>query len=410
MRVLIISQFYKPEPLPQPHELAASLVRLGHDVTVLTGYPNYPEGRLYPGYRLRPWRQEVDEGVRIVRVPLWPDHSRSALRRALNYGSFAVMATLHAPLIALRRPDVAYVWHPPPTSALAAWLLSLLRGVPYLYAIHDLWPESITEAGMLKDGPAASLIRWLDTRMCLRAGAVGVVSPGFVPFLTRRGVPRDKIHLLPDWADEASFYPLERDESLASELGMSGRFNVVFGGQLGIAQGLDTLLDAAELLREAPEVQVVFAGDGVEGPRLRAEARRRGLDNVRFLGRISADMMNRVQSLAEVLVVHLNRGFFASVSIPVKTYAYMASGRPILMALDGHAADLILEAGAGMTCPPQEAEPMADAILRLRALRPEERGEMGRNALLAFRERHSRSTGVAAHERILSDLANREQR
>ncbi len=321
----------------------------------------------------------------------------------LNYFSFAVSATVLGPLLCGRQ-DVMYVWHLPTTVGMVAWVIHLLRRVPFLYGVHDLWPESVVAAGMMRGGPLVKILNGLQRFVYSRAHLIGVGSPGFIPHLESKRVPRSKVHHLPDWADEEVFHPVARDEELAKTLGMTERFNVVFGGQLGIAQGLDTIVEAAELLREQTDIQFVLAGEGVERSRLEARVQRAGLENVRFLGQVPPEQMNRIYGLSDVLLVHLKAGFFSSLSIPGKTYAYLASGKPMLAALDGSAARMIEEIGAALVCSPEDPRRMAQAVLDFRAMTPADRERMGALGLERFRSHYSRRAGVALHEKMLSSL------
>ena len=249
MRVVFLTQWFDPEPgavrgLPLARWLAAR----GHDVQVLTGVPNYPGGRVYPGYRMRLWQREVMDGVPVLRVPLYPSHDPSARGRVANYTSFALSAaTLGAALVG--RGDVAYVYHPPATVGLPAIVLKALRGIPFVYHIADMWPESVVDSGMLGNGALRRGVERLLSRWChavyRHSSTITVLSPGFKQLLVDRGVPADKIRVIYNWTDEAMFFPHGRDETLARELGLDGHFNIVYAGNLGPFQGLSTVVRAA---------------------------------------------------------------------------------------------------------------------------------------------------------------------
>ena len=410
MNVLILSQFYYPEPIPKPHELAESLQQRGHNVTVVTGFPNYPTGNFYPGYKVRPWsvQKETLNGVRVIRLPLYPDHSWSTWGRLLNYGSFAVVASLLAPFM-VGKVDVAYVWHPPLSVGVPSVILKWFRRIPFIYGVHDIWPESAVAVGMLKDNWLVALLRKLERFVYARADVVGVVSSGFIEDIESKNVARSKIHLLPDWADESVYYPMSYDVELAKTNGMHGKFNIVFGGQLGIAQGLNTVIEAAELLKDDKDIQVVFVGDGVEKTSLEADVQARGLTNVRFLGRVTPDEIRAIYGVADVLLGHLNPGFFASLSVPGKTYAYLACGKPILMAMDGSAASLIETTGAGISCPPGDPESMAEAVRKLKAMPDEQLAIMGAAGREAFMTRFRKDVVVDLHEELMAKLAKNSE-
>ncbi len=409
MRVVILTQYYPPEPIPKPHELARGLAERGHEVVVITGFPNYPAGKLYPGVRLRPWKWESVDGIRVLRLPLYADHSRSAVRRTLNYGSFAVSTALLGSMLG-GPVDAIFAEHPPLTTGLAAWILGRVRRAPFLFAVNDLWPESVEATGMVR---SRNLLRWmgrLERFVYRRAGAIAVISPGVKGNLVGKGVPPEKVHVIPHWADESLYRPVPPDHDLARDLGMAGRFNVVFAGQLGLAQGLDVVLDAAEELSCLDDVQFVLVGDGTEADRLRQMAGKRHLGNVRFLGRQPAEKMPNIFAVSDVLLVHLRDDPLFRITIPSKTIAYMACGRPVLMAVEGDAADLIKAAGAGVTCRAGDAKDLAAAVRRLRAMSRAALENMGRAGREAFVKSYSRGVLLDRYEVILSKIALRKSR
>src|ERR1051326_426872 len=253
MRVLFLTQWFDPEPgairgLP----FAKSLMRSGDEVRVLTGFPNYPGGKVHPGYKLRPWQRETIDGVRVLRVALYPSHDGSALGRFLNYGSFALSAaTIGVGLSG--RADIAYVYHPPPTVGLPAMALKALRGMPCVYHVADMWPESVIESGMIKGKFPRRMADRLLSSWCnlvySQASEITVLSPGFKRLLIDRGVPASKIHIVYNWTDEEVFRPTARESKLCADLGLAETFNFVYAGNIGAFQGVDTIIRAAARLR-----------------------------------------------------------------------------------------------------------------------------------------------------------------
>jgi len=402
MRVLILSQYYSPEPIPKPHELAVALRERGHQVTAITAFPNYPAGRFYPEVRLRLWQEERLDGIRVIRLPLFPDHSPSALRRCLNYGSFALAAATIG-VIRSGGADVLYVESPPLTTGVPAWLLSVLRRTPFLLRVNDLWPESVEATGVVTNPRALSWIRRVEDFAYAKSSAIAVISPGVRGNLMGKGVPGEKVHVIPHWADESVYAPHPADEAFAAAHGLSGRFNVMFAGYLGLAQGLDVVVDASRLLADRPEVQFVLIGDGVAEARLRDRVR--GLGNVLFLGRQPASLMPRFFAIAEVLLVHLLDRPLFRITIPSKTMAYMACGRPILMAVEGDAADLISSARAGMVCPPGSPERLAEAVRALVKMPVADREALGANGRRHFECHYSRQVLLDRYEQLLYQIA-----
>lgn len=382
MRVIFLTQWFDPEPgnvrgLP----LARWLMARGYDIRVLTGVPNYPGGRVYSGYRIRPWQREVLGNVPVLRVPLYPSHDQSWAGRIANYTTFAVSAaTLGAALIG--GGDVVYVYHPPATVGLAAMALKALRGTPFVFHVADLWPESVLDSGMVPgDGAMRRAVeRGISTWCRLvysQSSAITVLSPGFRRLLIERGVPDAKVQVVYNWTDEDAFRPRERDMVLARELGLAGRFNVIFAGNLGALQGLDAVIRAAKRVADTPAIQVVLAGHGQKESELRLLAEQLGTTNVRFLGGGNHLEMSKLCALADVLLVHLKDLPFLATTIPGKTQAALASGRPILMAARGDAADLVMRAGAGITCAPENDSALAEAMTSLWRMGPHVLEAMG---------------------------------
>jgi colanic acid biosynthesis glycosyl transferase WcaI len=405
VRVIILSQWYVPEPDLKIHLIGKLLIEKGHSVTAITGFPNYPLGRIYPGYRQRPWAWELRDGVRVLRLPLFPDHSRSVLRRSLGYISFTVAAAVLGPILC-GGADVMWVYSPPVTVGLSAWWIGLVRRIPFVFGIHDMWPETLAATGMVaKDGLIYRCMAWCARFVHQRAAAITVISPGFRTSLIGKGVPAEKIHVIPNWADDSVYQEVEPSGERARQYGLANRFNVLYGGNIGAAQALDSLLDAAALLRDLPEVQLVLIGDGMDAERLRALAGERGLKNVRFLGQQPYDDMPHFFALADALFLQLRRDPLFEITIPSKTLAYLAAGRPIICAAEGDVADVVREAGAGIVCPPEDAGAIAGAIRRLYAMPHESRRELGRAGRRTYHERFTPGSLIGEYERLLQESA-----
>jgi glycosyltransferase involved in cell wall biosynthesis len=347
--------------------------------------------------------KETLDGISIVRVPLYPDHSRSAVKRVLNYISFALSGSLLGPWL-LDKPDVIFVYHPPLTIGIPAWILSRLWRVPFLYEIQDMWPETLRATGMLNNPRLLDVVGRFAKWVYAKADAISVISPGFRDNLIRKGISSEIIHLIPNWVDTTIYYPDEPDLQLANELGLADKFNIMFAGNIGEAQGLETVLEAAELLQDLAEVQFVIVGDGVALPRLREGVETRDLKNVRFLGRYPTESMPALYALADVLLVHLKDDPLFRITIPHKILSYMASGKPILAAIAGDAAEVVKDAGAGIICPPQNPAALAQTVQEFVALSAQARQRMGECGLRSTQEKFSRDNLVGKVESVLRDL------
>ena len=400
MKILLLTQWYPPEPCVLLHELAQTLQAKSHDVTVLTGFPNYPSGNLYPGYRLRLYQREMLAGVPVIRVPLYLDHSLSSIKRVLNYVSFAFSSSILGFWLA-PRPDVIFVYHPPLTIGISAWILSRLWGIQFVYQIQDMWPETLSATGMIKSGHLLSITGRFAQWVYSKAYSILAISPGFKKNLIDKGVSAEKVRVISNWMQDDVSERTDPDEKQAQELGLAGRFNIIFAGNIGEAQGLETVLEAAKLLKGHPEVQFVFVGDGTALPRLEKKAGDQLITNVRFLGRFPHDAMPGLYALADVLLVHLNDDPLFRITIPHKILNYMASGKPILAALAGDGADLVTAAGAGISCPPGKQEALAVAVRDFLRMSAEERKAMGERGLQTMRTRFNREVLIAKIEKVL---------
>ena len=369
---------------------------------VLTGFPNYPGGRVYEGYRIRLWQRETMEGIRVTRVLLYPSHDSSPVRRILNYASFALSAATLGALLT-ERPDVVYVYHPPPSVGLAAIALKAWKGVPFVYDIQDLWPDSVAATGMLRNPLVLGGIRKWCAFVYRNAGHIAVLSPGFKRVLTERGVPAEKITVIRNWCDEDSSRSVACDDAEAERLGMRGRFNIVFAGTMGKAQGLDTVLKAAEICAQRnPAVQFVFVGGGTE--RARLEGLSAGRSNVRFLAYRPPSEMPAIFTLADALLVHLKKGPLFEITIPSKIQAYLATGKPIIIGVAGDAADIVREAGAGLEVESGNAEQIAEASLSLAGMGTDRLKAMGAAGKAYYFRELSLRRGVDLFEGIFNQL------
>jgi lipopolysaccharide/colanic/teichoic acid biosynthesis glycosyltransferase/glycosyltransferase involved in cell wall biosynthesis len=404
MRILILSQWFEPEPSFKGLFFARELVARGHQVEVLTGFPNYPGGKVYPGYRIRPWVREKLGGIDVLRVALYPSHNKSGLHRVFNYASFALSAAVIGTVL-IRKPDVMYVYHPPITIGVAAAVIGFFRRTPFVYDICDLWPDTVAASGMMSNPAVLGLLGKLCKFVYRRASHITVISPGFKETLVRRGVPPDKIDVIYNWCDETVFkFDYEFGARLASS---ADKFCILFAGTMGTAQGLERVLQAAQIcLRTAPTVEFVFVGGGVERAKLERMAEEMKLDNVRFMPRQPMHTMGGILAGADALLVHLKDDPLFRITIPSKTQAYMAAGRPILMGVRGDAADLVKRSQSGVLCEPGNPQSIAEAVKELAGAGPERLAAMGHNGRAFYERELSISSGVEKFDRVFKAAAN----
>jgi colanic acid biosynthesis glycosyl transferase WcaI len=406
MRILFLTQWFQPEPFFKGLPFAKALREKGHDVEVLTGFPNYPGGKVYPGYHVRFYRHETMDGSSVHRLALYPSHDKSALRRILNYLSFSLSAFLLGPWL-VGKPDVIYVYNlvtlgPP------AFLFRLIFGSKVIIDVQDLWPESVANSQMFGNKAVLSVLNRLCDWVYRGADRLTVLSPGFKQELIRRGVAPRKIEVIYNWCDEAS---IEVDASTVGSIKrieFSEKFVVLFAGAMGLAQGLDTLLDCAKLCRKPlPDVQFVLIGGGVDRTRLQKRAEEIGLENVTFLPPRSMETMGEIFAMADALIVHLKDDPLFRITIPSKTQAYLYSGNPIIMAMRGDAADIVRDAGAGLLCEPENPQAMMNAIKALYEMPASERQKMGKAGYRYYTDHLSFNQGVEKFEKIMMSLSGK---
>jgi len=381
MKIGILSQWYDPEPGPAaiPGVLAREFAAAGHEVHVLTGFPNYPTGRLYAGFRQRLRSTTTSDGVTVTRVPLWTSHDSSALGRVLNYASFALSATV-AGARTISRCDVVWVYNSPVTVALP--LLVHTRGgrIPYFLHVQDLWPDSLIESGMFPGGRigrvAIAAIRRLVALTERRARRVGVISPSVVDLVLERNprMRREGLEYVPNPTDEALFTPQAVRTRTAGE-----PLTVMYTGAVGEVQGLEGVIRA--VAASDSDVRLLLVGDGIALPRLRALVDDLATDRVEFLGRVPKEQVPELMARADVHLVSLATSEFLAHTTPSKIASLLASAVPVLGVIAGDGARLIDDSGAGVTAAPGDDASLRRALDGLGSLSSEElhsRGEAGR--------------------------------
>jgi colanic acid biosynthesis glycosyl transferase WcaI len=405
LRILFVSQLFDPENAIKGAAFAQQLQALGHEVEVVTTFPSYPGGRVFTGYRQR-WRTvENMGGVRVVRVPSFISHGQSAVMRMLSYASFAVSAGVYC-LFSARKPDVVYAYYPPVMVGLMALVLGWIRRVPYVYDVQDLWPEALVGTGHLR--PEGRLFKWIE-RSCgwvySRAARVTVLSQGYRQMLISKGVPAEKVVCVYNWCDESRMQV--REGQLVNWGSVPGSFRVLYAGNLGSAQALSHVIDAASLLQKSGDqhIQIVLLGGGVQRDELCVKAQ--GLTNVTFLTPVPVDEVGAYLQAADVLLVHLADDPVFDITIPQKTQAYLLAGKPILMAVRGEAADLVAGAGAGIVVPPENAVALAAAVRLLAQKSPAQLAVMGQRGAQFYRQNMSMDQGVRAVESLLMQAVSK---
>jgi glycosyltransferase involved in cell wall biosynthesis len=407
VRILFLSDNFPPEsnaPATRLYEHAIRWVRAGHEVTVITCAPNFPEGRLFPGYR-NTWRQvEWMDGIRVVRVKTYISANEGFLKRTLDYLSFMLMATVMS--VFERRPDVVVATSPQFFCAVAGWMVGVLKWRPFVFELRDLWPASITAVGAMRKSMVIHALEWVELFLYRRADAIVSVTESFREDLIARGIPGEKIRVVINGVDLDRYAPQPRDQALAREFGLEGKFVAGYIGTHGLAHALHKVLEAAERLRHRDDIAFFFAGSGAERARVEQLVVERDLRNVRLIPRQPKERMPALWSLCDLAIVPLRDTPVFSTVIPSKIFEAMGMGVPILMSLpEGEATRIVRATGSGVCIPPEDPHAMAEAIARL-ADHPDDVMQLRQRAHAAAPQ-FSRATLAAKMAAILQEVAAR---
>lgn len=391
LRILALTIYYPPEPGANArivYELATQWKRMGHDVTVLTDVPHYPDDKVPPEYQNKQKREETIDGVRVIRCPLIIRDRGSTLGRLANNISFALSAAWRARKAG--KADVVYVYSPPIFLGIGSFLISLFKRAPVVFNVQDIYPDVAIAHGFLTNPVLIKGFHLFEKWCYAVSKRISVISEGFRGNLLAKGVPERKMDLIPNCVDASQFVVGERQNEFRREIGAESQFLVVYGGNLGYTQGLETLLDAAKILEPSrPDIRILVVGDGVEGESLRAYATKLGLKNLEFTGSVPRSKMPLITAAADALLV-IVRAHKTKIWIQSKTYEIMAAGRPVIASLDedGDNARLVREADAGVIAEPGNAEALAAAITRL-ADDPALAERLGRNGRRHIEEKYT---------------------
>ena len=409
MRLLVVSQYFWPESF-RVNDLVAELTARGHEVTVLTGQPNYPEGEVYPEFRADPERFSAFHGARVVREPMLA-RGKTRSRLVLNYASFALSGAVLGPLrLHDVRWDAIFVFQTSPiTAALPALLLRKLRDTPVLMWVLDLWPESLSAVGAVRSPQILDAVGRLVSFTYKRCDLILAQSRAFFANIERWAGDTRRVRYFPGWA-EALFVDGATGD-LAPELSpWQGRFKVLFAGNIGEAQDFPAILDAAERLRDREDIHWIVLGDGRAAPTVKEQIERRGLSaRVHLLGRFPLERMPSFFAGADALLVSLKADPTFASTIPGKVQSYLAAGVPLLGMLDGEGARVIEESGAGLTAPAGDGGALAEQVLALSQKSPAERAEMGARGRAYCAREFDRKVLIDRLEGWLQDL-QRERR
>jgi glycosyltransferase involved in cell wall biosynthesis len=355
-------------PASRTFEHCREWVVAGEQVTVITCAPNFPQGKVYEGYRNRLWQAEMVEGIRVIRVWTYITANTGFFKRVLDYLSFMFAAILAS--LFVRKVDVVVGTSPQFFTACAASVVGFFKRRPWVFEVRDIWPESIKAVGAMNDSLVIRILERIEKVLYRSASRIVVVTQAFKPALVAKGADPEKIHVITNGVDLSRFAPMPKPAELMSQLGLADRFVAGYIGTHGMAHALQTLLEAARLLQDTPEgegIHFLFLGNGARKDALIRQSSLMGLRNVLFLDSVPKDEVAKYWSLLDVSVIHLRRTELFGAVIPSKLFECMGMGIPVLHGVAGESADIVMQEQVGLVFEPENATALVQAVLDMRA-------------------------------------------
>ncbi|MBU3217103.1 glycosyltransferase family 4 protein [Clostridium estertheticum] len=405
MRILFLTQYCPPEvgaPQNRIFEFAKKLKEFGHEVTILTALPNYPRGEIFDEYKDRGVVIEEIEGIKIVRTSIYATKSKQFTKRLRNYLSFTFSSVLSGAKH-IDKQDVIITESPPLFLGFSGFVLAKLKGAKFIFNISDLWPESAIKLGVLHNKLFIKMSVWLEEFCYRRAAAVTCQTQGIVDDIVNRGFDKNKIHLLTNGVDTELFKKENRDEDFRREIGIENKFALCYAGIHGIAQGLEVIINAAEIVKDEENIQFIFVGDGPEKQDLINLVKEKELTNVTFLPLQPKTNMPKIVSSMDAAIIPLKKLELFKGALPSKMFETLASEIPIILPVQGEAAKLINNANAGIVVEPENSKEIAEAVLKLYN-DIELRNELGENGRAYVMENYARENITRKLEKILVNL------
>jgi glycosyltransferase involved in cell wall biosynthesis len=369
MHILFLTDNFPPEvnaPASRTFEHCCEWVKAGHRVTVITCAPNFPKGKVFDGYRNKPWQTEVMAGIRVIRVWSYITANEGFNKRVLDYVSFMTTAVLAS--LFVRKVDVVVGTSPQFFTACAAYAVGGLKRAPWVFELRDIWPESIRVVGAMQQSAALDILEKVELFLYRKSSMIVSVTNAFRDTLIRRGIDGTKIQVVTNGVDIDRFSPREKDAALVAEHGLAGKFVAGYIGTHGLAHALGTILDAAKQLKSAPDgdrYRFILLGDGAQKAALAERARAEGLDNVIFVESVSKDEVVRFWSLLDVSIIHLKKDDLFTTVIPSKLFECMGMAIPVLHGVQGESAGIVEREDVGLLFEPENADALCDGLRRL---------------------------------------------
>ncbi len=405
MRILFLSHYFPPEvnaPATRTYEHCKQWVKMGHEVTVISCVPHHPMGEAYPGYKNKLIHVDYVDGIKAIKILTYITANEGFIKRTFNYVFYMVMAIVVAPF--LSKADVVISTSPQFFNGLAGYFVSRIKRARWLLEIRDLWPESIVAVGAIKNQRVVKMLEAIERFVYRKADQIVPVTNAFKTHIERCGGNTDKITVIRNGVDLSFFTNAAPDVEYAREIGVEGKFVASYVGTHGMAHGLDTIVEAAELLREREGIVFLMAGDGARRAHLASEIKKRQLTNIIMLGQLAKSDMPKLWSVSNASLVLLRKLDLFLTVIPSKIFESMAMKKPIILGVEGESKEIIDAAGAGFAIEPESASELAVAIEKLAESKSlcEDFGEQG---FQHVQENFDRTVLAGHYESVLTAMS-----
>lgn len=404
MKILVVTQYFWPENF-KINDLCEGLIEKGHEVTVFTGLPNYPDGHFFKGYSFKGPYTEKFGKIDVIRCPLIPRGKNKSVRLALNYISFCLLSTLLAPFLVRGKFDKIFIYQLSPVfAALPAVVLKYIKKAPIILWVTDLWPDSLEATNVVKNKKLLSIVGLFVKFIYQQSDKIFISSRGFSKKIEAMGVSKNKIMFWPQWA-ESLFGSTESLKDYEDQKTPRDGFVVMFAGNIGSAQDFGTIVEAATLLKNEHHIKFAILGDGLMRAWAEKEVQVRGLEKTFiFLGRKPLSTMPYYYEKASVLLVSLTDTELFSITIPSKVQTYLASGKPLLASLNGEGAQIVDDWKAGFSCNAGQPQKLSETIKKMSELSHDELNQMGKNAYACYLAEFERNKLISSLESEFKNL------
>ncbi len=410
MKILFFSHYFAPEgnaPANRTYEHCKLWAQEGHDVTVITCAPNVPKGIVYPGYKNRLLKREMMDGIRVLRVWTYIAANKGTMKRIINYLSYMFSSVFFS--LFSKKPDVIIATSPQFFCGWAGLIAASLKNVPFILEVRDIWPESIAAVGAIKNKRTLRMLERLETKMYKAAEHIITVGEGYKKKLLEKNVPEEKITVIPNGIDPEIFQPTQPKRQIIQKHNLEGRFVCSYIGTIGMAGGLEVVIETARELKKQNDKGFVFmlVGDGAVKEGLQRKAAEENIDNIIFTGRVDKELIPDYLSVSNACLIHLRKTELFKTVLPSKIFEACAMAKPIILGVEGFAADFIKKAKAGICIEPENPKQLLDAVKKL-SQNPDLCRSLGKNGREFVIKNHNRKN-LAAEFLALIDYTHRQK-